>query len=57
MPASRSGLLDVLNPATGQLIAQIAHATDADVDRAVSSARTAFESDDWRRCRTARARG
>ncbi|MEP7056722.1 MAG: aldehyde dehydrogenase [Caldimonas sp.] len=46
-PASQPELLDVLNPATGELIAQIAHASDADVDRAVRSARVAFERDDW----------
>jgi acyl-CoA reductase-like NAD-dependent aldehyde dehydrogenase len=47
VPASRSDLLDVLNPATGELIAQIGHASDADVDRAVRSARKAFESPEW----------
>ena len=47
VPASQSELLDVLNPATGELIAQIAHATDADVDRAVKSAGAAFESSEW----------
>jgi acyl-CoA reductase-like NAD-dependent aldehyde dehydrogenase len=45
--ASQPELLDVLNPATGELIAQIAHATDADVDRAVRSARAAFEGNEW----------
>jgi acyl-CoA reductase-like NAD-dependent aldehyde dehydrogenase len=47
VPASQPELLDVLNPATGELIAQIAHATDADVDTAVRSAAAAFESPDW----------
>jgi acyl-CoA reductase-like NAD-dependent aldehyde dehydrogenase len=45
--AERTELLDVLNPATGEVIAQIAHASDADVDRAVRSAGAAFESHDW----------
>ena len=45
--ASQPELLDVLNPATGELIAQIGHASDADVDRAVRSARAAFESAEW----------
>jgi acyl-CoA reductase-like NAD-dependent aldehyde dehydrogenase len=45
--ASQPELLDVLNPATGELIAQIAHATGADVNRAVRSARAAFEDDAW----------
>lgn len=47
VPASQPELLDVLNPATGQVIAQIAHASDADVDRAVRSAGAAFESAEW----------
>lgn len=34
---------DAVNPATGETIAQIAEAGQADVDRAVASARTAFE--------------
>jgi acyl-CoA reductase-like NAD-dependent aldehyde dehydrogenase len=37
----------VLNPATGELLARIGHATDADVDRAVRSARAAFEAKEW----------
>ncbi len=45
--ASQPELLDVLNPATGELLAQISHATDADVDRAVRSAGVAFESTEW----------
>jgi acyl-CoA reductase-like NAD-dependent aldehyde dehydrogenase len=45
--ASQPELLDVLNPATGELIAQIAHASAADVDRAVRSAAVAFESPLW----------
>lgn len=45
--ASQPELLDVLNPATGELIAQIAHAGAADVDRAVRSAAAAFESPLW----------
>jgi acyl-CoA reductase-like NAD-dependent aldehyde dehydrogenase len=45
--ASRPELLDVINPATGELLAQISHASDADVDRAVRSAGAAFESSEW----------
>ena len=37
----------MLNPATGELLAQISHASDADVDRAVKSASAAFESQEW----------
>jgi acyl-CoA reductase-like NAD-dependent aldehyde dehydrogenase len=47
VPASRPDMLDVLNPATGELLAQISHAGDDDVDRAVRSARAAFESKEW----------
>ena len=47
VPASQPELLDVLNPATGEVIAQIAHADEGDVDRAVQSARAAFESNEW----------
>jgi acyl-CoA reductase-like NAD-dependent aldehyde dehydrogenase len=45
--ASRPDLLDVLNPATGELIAQIGHASDEDVDKAVRSAGAAFEGQEW----------
>lgn len=47
VPASRSDLLDVLNPATGEILAQISHASDEDVDRAVKSAKSAFQSKEW----------
>src|SRR5437588_1603774 len=36
--------LDSINPATGKPLAQIAAANSADVETAVSAARTAFES-------------
>jgi acyl-CoA reductase-like NAD-dependent aldehyde dehydrogenase len=39
--------IDVLNPATGEVIARIAHGTAQDVDRAIQSARRAFESKEW----------
>ncbi|MEN3292293.1 MAG: hypothetical protein V7642_1546 [Burkholderiales bacterium] len=47
VPASRPDMLDVLNPATGELLAQISHAGDDDVDRAVRSSRAAFEGKEW----------
>jgi acyl-CoA reductase-like NAD-dependent aldehyde dehydrogenase len=47
VPASRPDTLEVLNPATGELLAQIGHASDEDVDRAVKSAAAAFESQEW----------
>jgi acyl-CoA reductase-like NAD-dependent aldehyde dehydrogenase len=46
-PSSGSKLLDVLDPSTGAVIARISHGTDEDVDRAVKSARRAFEGKEW----------
>lgn len=40
-------LLDVLNPATGQVIARIAHGDPADVHRAMAAARRAFQTGPW----------
>ncbi|TAM89187.1 MAG: aldehyde dehydrogenase [Candidimonas sp.] len=48
VPASRADLLDVVNPATGELLAQTAHASDEDVNRAVASAQAAFQNPAWR---------
>ncbi len=50
--AARPELIDVHNPATGTVIARIAHAGPDDVDRAVTSARRAFESREWGRMET-----
>src|SRR5919197_838128 len=47
VPGSSGEELDVLNPATGEVIARIAHGTADDVDRAIQSARRAFESKAW----------
>ena len=47
VPGAGGELLDVLNPASGQPIARIANGDAADVDRAVASARRAFESGPW----------
>ncbi len=44
IPPAVSRLLDVENPATGKVIAQINLGSQADVDSAVSAARAAFES-------------
>src|ERR1700709_2427626 len=44
VPATRPDLLDVINPATGEVLAQISHGSDEDVDRAVRSSRAAFDS-------------
>jgi len=47
VPAQSGKTLDVTNPATGALIAHLAAAGSDDVDRAVATARTAFESGVW----------
>jgi len=39
--------IDVINPATGLVIAKVAAANAADVDKAVKAARKAFESGPW----------
>ena len=39
--------IDVMNPATGQVIAKVAAAGPGDIDRAVKAARKAFESGPW----------
>src|SRR5215469_2216828 len=46
-----------VNPATGEEIAQVAEADAADVDKAVSAARTAFERGPWRNKISAAERG
>ncbi|MQA90940.1 MAG: betaine-aldehyde dehydrogenase [Gemmatimonas sp.] len=47
---SESGrTFETLNPATGDVIAEVAEATEEDVDRAVTSAREAFRSREWSR--------
>jgi acyl-CoA reductase-like NAD-dependent aldehyde dehydrogenase len=54
-PASDGALMDVINPATEEVIAQVPSATDADVDAAVASARAALDGP-WARL-SARERG
>lgn len=39
--------MPAINPATGQVLTQVASCSDADIDRAVKSARAAFESGVW----------
>jgi aldehyde dehydrogenase (NAD+) len=46
-----------INPSTGEVIAQVAEADAADVDKAVTAARAAFETGAWRRKMTASQRG
>lgn len=47
-PASSSATTELLDPATNRPIARVASGTRDDVRAAVDSARTAFESPDWR---------
>jgi len=42
------GFIDVVNPSTGQVLAQVKSASEAQVDEAVRAARNAFESTQWR---------
>jgi aldehyde dehydrogenase (NAD+) len=43
-PATQTRTLDVVNPATEQVVARVSAGTPADVDRAVAAARRAFET-------------
>jgi acyl-CoA reductase-like NAD-dependent aldehyde dehydrogenase len=47
VPATAEEPIDVLNPATGQVLARVAHGTARDVDRAIASSQRAFESKEW----------
>jgi len=46
-PAEGGATLDVKNPADGKVFAKIAHASVADVDKAVKSSRACFDSHAW----------
>jgi len=46
-----------INPSTGEVITQVAEADAADVDKAVTAARAAFETGAWRRKMTPSQRG
>src|SRR5882724_11713244 len=46
-----------INPATGEVITRVAEADAADVDKAVSAARAAFDNGPWRKKITASQRG
>ncbi len=47
VPAQSGATYASVNPATGQVIAEIAACDAADVDRAVAAARRAFDAGDW----------
>jgi 1-pyrroline dehydrogenase len=44
--AAEGGTMEVINPATGEVIAEVPRGTQADVDRAVEAAKKAYE--EWR---------
>ncbi|MBI5596333.1 MAG: aldehyde dehydrogenase family protein [Elusimicrobia bacterium] len=48
VPAADGALRDVIDPATGAVIARVPEASRADVRRAVDAARAAFDSGPWR---------
>ncbi len=47
--AANSKTFDTINPANGQVLAQISEASEKDVDRAVKAARKAFDEGPWPR--------
>jgi len=48
IPAESGKTFDTFHPATGEVIAQVAEGDEADVDKAVSAARKAFDEGPWR---------
>lgn len=46
-PAENAAVFDSINPATGAVLAQVARGSAADIDRAVASARAAFDDGRW----------
>ncbi|OFV91762.1 MAG: betaine-aldehyde dehydrogenase [Acidobacteria bacterium RIFCSPLOWO2_12_FULL_65_11] len=56
VPARTSATLDVIDPATTEVIAQVPNASDADVEVAVGAARAAFDQGPWKDA-TAQDRG
>ena len=54
--ATSGQTLEVMNPATEEILASVEAAGEADVDAAVMAARDRFDSDEWRRL-SARKRG
>ncbi|MDB5681410.1 MAG: betaine-aldehyde dehydrogenase [Sphingomonas bacterium] len=47
---SSTDAFDVFDPSTGERIAQVASATEAEVDAAVQAAKAAFDRGDWQGC-------
>jgi len=48
-PAADGATFDTVNPATGAVLARVAHCGRADVDRAVAAARRVFDDGTWSR--------
>lgn len=48
--ASSGAAMETINPATGEVLATVAHCQTVDVDRAVAAARRAFRDGSWSRC-------
>ena len=48
VPSASGSRLATVNPATGDVLASVSAADETDVDRAVASARRAFDEGDWR---------
>lgn len=46
--SSDGGTKDIINPATGEVIAKVAMATEEDAERAVTAAKDAFENSKWK---------
>lgn len=55
-PASSGAQFAVENPATGEVISQVADASAADMDRAIAAARRAFDTTPWQHDHEFRAR-
>ncbi|MFC0270574.1 aldehyde dehydrogenase family protein [Metabacillus herbersteinensis] len=47
-PSSSNELFDVVNPATGEVVARVAKGTEQDVEKAVLAAREAFDNTNWK---------
>ena len=48
VPSASTATLDVIDPATADVIARVPDATQADVDNAVRAARAAFDEGPWK---------
>jgi aldehyde dehydrogenase (NAD+) len=49
VPATQAGRIELVNPATEETFSWVAEAREADMDRAVAAARTAFDEGPWPR--------